>query len=696
MSNTDENTGEEKPATFSGISPETAKNDGVVSFTDRLKLSFGNTAGNVAYLKSKFEDVRSIPDEEGKSTSELAVLKEGSWYRVDPKNGDVLSPWDLTKSYLKDMNGLKELASDVADLSTLGTTAAVSAPITAGIAGIAAAGTIMSGGAAAPMLLPAAAVTAAAVSAAASHTVNTSLGRLVGTYQATPSEQLWDTAFEMLMNAGLVGLSAGVKPTAGVIADKWPKVAEAFKDTGSALADSPKALFKKVFASMSVGENNFDTAVEHAQRLKSTMKNLFSMSGKDTVGYQDQAIREQVSSIKSIAQDTRKTLTQIYGAGKRKVLASVSDKFTSNFDDAIAESYRNALSKNIGKMTTPEGRSLYGVDAVNYLDSKGVKGFSILSQAEMKQMVNSGRAELANDIGYLSTNADAHKAVSSFYDEVSSFAGASRRQGKAAADDLLNFKRVMSDKSYDIANSEHIASMSGVKALLDDARSSIDDSIVKSLDNAGPGAGQAFQALNSEYSKLQQGFSPLLQAQQRAIKSNNDAVYGSLLNQFLAKPRPGATARYMVDDAIELAKGYNLQGLASNLEDSKTSIQVLEAAKAFNPLKASAMKASDQAKNEVGMGAYAVLSKNPSLLATVTGLSLLRSPQTAKLGVALSQGAWKGKQMMQSMPKADMQKFLNDPRYMTPFIDAIVNGPLQRANVEQDLANQVNGQGQGQ
>lgn len=694
VTNKDENTGEDKPATFSGTSPETAKNDGIVSFSDRLKMSFGNTVGNTAYLKTKFEDVRPIQDESGKSTQELAVLKDGSWFRVDPKNGDVFSPWDLTKSYLKDMNGLKELANDTADLTSAGMTAAVSYPITGAIAGAAVAGTIMTGGAAAPWLAPTAAVTAAAVSAAAAHTVNTSLGRLVGTYQATPQEQLWDTSFEMLLNAGMVGIAAGTKPTASVIADKWPKVAEAFKDATSAIADSPKALFKKVFASMSVGENNFDVAVENPQRLKSTMKSLYGMTGKDTAGYQDQAIREQVYNIKTIAEGTRKALTRIYGAGKRRVLASVSDDYVTNFDDAIADSYRNALSKNIGKMVTPEGRSLFGVDAVNYLDSKGIKGFEVLSQDEMKQMVNSGKTQLKDDLGYLATNKEAHKAFSSFYDEVGSFVDADPRRGKSAADELLNFKRVMADKADDIANSEHIQSMSGVKAILDDARASIDDSIVKSLEDAGPGSGEAFKALNAEYSKMRQGFAPLLQAQRRAKKTENDAVYGTLLSQFLAKPRPGAPARYMIDDAIDLAESYKLGDLAKEMKDSKMDIQVLEAAKAFNPLKASQLKASDQSNNQVGLGIYSVLKKDPTILATVTGLSLLRSPQTAKLGVALSQGAWKGKQLMQSMPKPDLEKMMSDPRYMTPFIDSIVNGPLQRASVEQDLQNHVDGQGQ--
>ncbi len=696
-SNFDENTGENVPTAFSGISPETAANKGVVSYLDRLKMSFESKGGALSYLQGKvkegaFQDVRPIPDAEGKPSAELAVLdKDGKWYRVDPKNGDIADPWSTTKQYVGDLKDIQnqlraegqahmKLASewnkDVADVAP------------AVIGGIA--GAVSSAAIAAPVL-------AAGAAGAIASGINTSLGRMVGTYQATPQEQVWDTAFETLLNAGLVGVAGGVKPTAAYVAERWPKVAEMFKNATSAIADSPKSLLKKVFASMSVGENEFDTAVENPFRHAAEMKRLYSIAGKNTQAYQDQAIMDQVDEIKGVADGTRKMLSKIYGAGKQKVLAKVSDNYQANFDDAIADSYRNALSKNVGKMVTPEGKSLYGVDAVNYLDGKGIKGFQVMSQGEMKQLVNSGKAELANDLGYLSTNSEAHKAVSSFYDEMGSFVNANKRQGKEAADNLLNFKRVMSDKAYDIANSEHVQELSGVKALLDDARASVDTSIVKSMDNAGQGAGQAFQSLNAEYSKLQQGFSPLLQARQRAIATDNDRSYATLLNQFLAKPRPGAPARYIIDDAIDLAKSYKLNDLSKDLADRKLSIQVLESAKKFNPLKDSGSKAMDQAKNLASLGAVGlgIQHGSPTLVALGVGMKALETPAAAKLGVALSQGLFKGKQLLSSMPKSEVVKLLSDPVATTSFINSSISGPLFRAQTEQELQSQIQ-QGQGQ
>lgn len=702
MPEMDELTGEEIPEPFSGASPRTALNKTPLTAFDRFKLSMGNEKGNIEYLSKRFDAVEPISGE----TGELAVKKDGKWFRVDPKSGDIRDPWELAKNYI---NNPGEFVGDMADLG----------PIGIGVGAAAAAGAAL--GAA-----PVAAATAAGLGAA---TLRTSLGRVIGTYDATPAEQAWDIAFETLLNAGMTKIGLGVKPTASKIAETLGPLAARFKDTvdelapdtvkrtAAAVAESPKALFKKVFAGYSVGIDNFDTMVQNPTKVSSLMRRLDAKTGGNVSAYHDEAARFQLNEVQSIAENSRNIMSQIYGSMKNKILDGVDDSFSANFDDAINTSYREAISKGIGKIVVKstskapgekdwitgiikEGaeiessRSLVGKEAAEYLAKNGLKNarFQLLSQNEMSSAIKAG-AELKDELGFLAADSEAYALIRSFYDDLGKFSGASKRTGRQAAQDLLSFKKIAAERAWSLANSEKAQSLPGVKRILDSSRTEIDKSIRNGLSKSGVGG--LFDEMNATYSNLNKEFAPLLQAAERYKKTGDQKVYEGLLSAFLAKPGKQASKRFAVDAAIEAAEKHGLKAMSKNLANSKLKVQVGEAAKAFNPLKPSQMKADALGVSVVGMGAYAAATANPALLGAVALGQTLRSPKTAMLGVGLTQAMSKGQAFLSKQTPELLDQFFSSPQAINTFNQAIIQTPLIRNATHEQLMNQIQAVSQG-
>lgn len=687
----DELTGEDIPLQFSGTSPNTAMNKTPLTALDRFKLSMGNEAGNIQYLKERFEDVQPILDKKGKPSKELAVLKEGKWHRVDPINGEIADPWEKAKEYAMDLT---------ADAGPIGMALGAGAAIAAAPAALAAAG--MTGAAATAGTIAGAAgsVGGAAAIAGATAAVRTSLGRVIGTYDATPAEQAWDIGFETLMNAAGQKFMLGVKPTASKVADKLAPLAAKFRDTvddltpdmiksgASAVLNSPKNMFKHVMAAYSVGVDNFDMMVKHPFKVGALMKSVDSKVGGNVALYHDEIVKNQLNQVQNIASNSRSILSQIYGSMRNKILDSVDDKFVANLDDAVYSTYSDAVSKGFGKIVLDNGKELVGKDAAEHLALKGLHGaqFKLLSQKEMANAIKQG-AELGDDLGVLAADTAAYKVVSEYYKSIGTFVGGASRTGKAGAKALLDFKKTASELSWSFSNSEKAQAVAGVKRIIDNSRTSIDKSIRQGLDRSG--AGKAFDKMNATYSNLNKEFAPLLTAHQRYLKSGDQKVFESLLGSFLARPGKQASKRFAVDAAIDAAEEHGLKAISRNLANSKQMVQIGEAAKAFNPLKSSQMKADGLAASQAGMMAFAATSANMPLMLAVGGMQVLRQPGVAKSAAALTQGMAKGQQWLATQSPQMVDRFLSDPKAMQMFTNSIFSGPLQREQTEGMLMNMV-------
>jgi hypothetical protein len=656
----DDLTDEEIPAAFSGTSPATAMNRTVVDATDRLKLSMGNEEGNIQYLKKKFQDVQPIPGESG----ELAVMQDGQWYRVDPKNGDIRDPWELAKSYMKDPY---ELMSDVADTGPLGVGLAAGAAVPAALV------------AKAPLAIGAAI-------GAGSALLRTSLGRVVGTYDATPEQQVKDIAFETILNAAGTKIAVGVKPHASWVADKLDDVAKKFKDVvpqglkeaGEAVANTPKAMFKKVFSALSVGEDNFDTMVQNPFKVKAYMKAFDKRAGGQTSTYHDMIGHDQLKRIRTFAEKSRETLSTIYGAMRNKILADVPDTFTSNTDDVLKQSYSDAISKGLAKIKVGD-KWMEGAEAAEHIAKNGIASarFALKSQRELKEAIQAS-GEMGEQLGFLAQDAEAYGLVKQFYDRIGTFAGTKGLQGKAGAKQLLDLKKNLSDIAWSLENSEKAQAIPAVKSLFATSRVGMDNAINDGLNKAGKGA--AFRQMNSTYAKLNEEFKPVLNALNRFQKTNDMSVFQQLQSAFVARPGKQAAKKFAIDAAIDAADAYGHKGLSTSLANDKLMLQVGEAAKAFNPLPRSGLQGT-QAQAGMGLFAATQIAQQPALAAAIGIPIALSKPATAKLGAAM----FRGLPILQQNAK----DFLSSPQAIAAYTSAVLQAPQLRSEVENGLLGQI-------
>lgn len=203
--------------------PETAVPASPVGVWDRFKLAIGNDKGRANFLRKNFDDVAYDP-EQG-----LKVKNKGIWQQIDPAGLGIGSTSDQAW----------ELAKDVIDWTK---------PVGATAASAAAASAALPSGPGA--------LAAAAAGGAAAEAGFTSLGRLVGTYDATPEEQLKDIAFETALSAGGQVLGAGVK--AG---SSWLK--GNLKNLGKGSSSTKEVLSQAFSATTGTAPGAFNVAMDH-------------------------------------------------------------------------------------------------------------------------------------------------------------------------------------------------------------------------------------------------------------------------------------------------------------------------------------------------------------------------------------------------------------------------------------------------
>ncbi len=344
---------------------------------------------------------------------------------------------------------------------------------------------------------------------------------------------------------------------------------------------------------------------------------------------------------------------------RNKLLAKVPADFSVNLEDSVYASYKSALDSGIGKITVG-GKDMVGKEAIDYLADKGTSkaSFSLMSPEELQRSIANG-GSVGSGAGYLAANPEAHATLDAFYKNLDKFSGGADRTGVQGAKDLLDFKKVASDLARDASMQPALQNSFDVRSVINNSKAAIDDDVFQALKKVGAHAD--FTNLNSTYDNLSTKFAPLLKAQEQAIASGSNKPYASLLNSFLARPSPTATARGAIDDAITAAGANGLDMLGAQLEASKNQIQVLEAAKAFNPLKTSKLKD----------GVLSSLAQ------------MLQQPVVAQKSLATVQGLYKAQQMLADMRPAQLNALLDNPQAIQSFTAGMLQAPVARAQADQ-------------
>lgn len=329
-------------------SPDTPIDRSPVSIIDRLKLSFGNPQGQMAFLKSKYGD-KSVLDDNGN----LKVKEHGVWYNLDPKGLGSGDGWDIA-------HGLRELAGDAADLGgdvLVGAGQAIGATLGAG--GAAAEGAA-AGGATGTVLLPgvgtglgaAAGAIASAIpggiagSAAGAATASTAkavLGRYLGTYQATPAEMAKDVALDGILGAAGETIAIGAKHTI------LPAAKAAFTKISETAEPAVKNMIASVAKSFGASEVGAYRLANSAPEVMQAVDSGIAAAGKSPTNdvIQQSLAKQEVNSLKPLIEGAQQRLSKAYQSDQAAVIASVPDNHPIDLSKASKASVDGLMSLGV-------------------------------------------------------------------------------------------------------------------------------------------------------------------------------------------------------------------------------------------------------------------------------------------------------------------------------------------------------------
>ncbi len=218
--------------------PDTAIPKSPVALLDRLKLTTSTPARSLPYLKSKFDDAIVHPDKG------VLVKQGGTWAQVDPDYLGTGTPWEKTR----------ELAADVVDTAD----EVAAGLVEGGAAAIAGTlGTLAMG----PVGGYIASIPAAGAANKPLTKARFRLGRMLGTYTATPEEQLQDEFLEMAY--AMAGQAAA------------PVVGGAVKGVvglGKGIAQLPKAIVQLQAKVLGTEAENLYRVVDRPQAVETAIK----------------------------------------------------------------------------------------------------------------------------------------------------------------------------------------------------------------------------------------------------------------------------------------------------------------------------------------------------------------------------------------------------------------------------------------
>lgn len=317
------------PSYADGASELTPVQSSPLTAAERLAMSTGNNAGRMKYLKTKFEDAKV--NERG----DTLIKKDGTWYNADPGT----DAWELSK--------------DLAD--TYGTSIVVGSSMVGGVVG-------------GPV--------GAAAGAVIGEGIRTSLGRLYGTYEATPVEQLEDTGWEGLLAAGGEAVAIGARPT-------FDMLRNAFTKTGKWATNFAKENLSSLYGHLTgAGDKAIRAALDDAPGVIGKASQAVKAIGLDAARDEaiDVAVSRQVGLAKSFAVDAKVALQRNYREGLQDLIKKTPDSFSGDVgtmmkgvQDELAQTglgildkgkFRPFTEKELAQKTGILDRKVLGEDSV--------------------------------------------------------------------------------------------------------------------------------------------------------------------------------------------------------------------------------------------------------------------------------------------------------------------------------------------
>ncbi len=461
----DESLIESLPSYADGTSELSPVNKSPVSIADRAALSMGNPVGNLNYLKKTYEDARATPD------GDLVVKDKGIWHRVDAKGLGETDAWETTKKIAKTLlipphvqafaraigkdigtvtpNDLPEMAGDAADLA--GGAVVAGASIGGAFAG-----------------MGAGSVATAAAGGAAGEGMRTSLGRLAGTYEASPMQQVKDIGWEGLLAAGGQTVALGAKPTFEVLKS-------ALKPYATSATNYSKEVMSSLWGDMTTaGRWSVRRAMDKPEAVINKAQAAVNAlpagtSPMEAVGV---AVDKQIGIVKTFAKEGDQALSNLYQRDSAAFVKEIGDDFTVNVGNGVKAVQQELVDAGYGMVTngklkvfTPAQHSFNTGVPVDQLP----KVMGANTQAAMEEIAN-----LTNQYGQLG-----------------------EFKGKGGAKRLLDIKRAMNETFSDLLSGD---TPDSIRRVVTKIKSSMDDKVGQAFANHNDKAFEAYSTMNTNYS----------------------------------------------------------------------------------------------------------------------------------------------------------------------------------------------------
>lgn len=491
-----------------------------VDMLTRAKLSFGNTRGNIKYLQNQFDEVK-LDEQNG-----LVVKKDGIWHAVDPNLLGKGDAWDKTKAIMSlGFAGNKDIVGDLAELGP----EAINA-ITTGVGATlgAAAGSVVPGAG-----TVAGGVGGSAVGGALSAKIRTSLGRLVGTYEASDEEELEDIGWEALMSAGGQTIAAGAKPAMSTLVN-------GAKKAGSWMSNGVKEVFSNSIGALTkAGPGATRVMLDDATKV-----------GAAITKYANKANNVQ-EAVNLAAADKTKVIEEFL----ETAADALPEKYGRMLDDLVTSAEGSSLKVNMKQVTKDAFKAIEEAGIVSYraADDKAPKamaeGFEATSLVQPKDTAKKSfkllstkefgkRAEAGKTAELLSP--EERQMVEPILKAMNQFGKTGTLEGKAAATALKGFEKNLNKLSryaYGKGNPQ-------LEAIVSKVTESYRNSVAGQFDNAG---------LSAQYTGLSQLYNKYGDAVKFARKTlQSEKGVETLANQLVTPAGKQVTSRGLVQTLNEL------------------------------------------------------------------------------------------------------------------------------------------------
>lgn len=666
---------EQLPSYANGASELTPINTSPVGLEDRVKLSMGNTAGKISYLKQNFEDAKMNPQ------GDLVVKNQGIWHRVSP---DVLGEpdaWETTKKIANtlippvmrmalEMGGKKvdaisgrDIMGKLADASG-GAIPAVGGVVGGAMAGGTAAAEGIMGGAAAGAMFggvpgavagaigggiangAAGSVAGAGAGGAAGEAIRTSLGRLAGTYTATPEEQLRDIGWEGLLNSGGQAVALGAKPTLGMM-----------KMALEPYAQSATNVAKDIMSSIwghatGAGDWAVRRAMDDPEPVMAKVESALSTIGRTTSAAEAPGVAKdaQIGIVRSLAKDSKAALQAQYRADSARFVGEVGDNFSADLGGLVQKVQQNMADAGYGKLVSSRsaGRPIAAIGEDIAEKEAGPKVFRLLTPTEMAQNLGTTQGQLGKVMGE-----DTMAAMQKLTKLTNEFAQAPVVKGKAGALKLVEFKKAVGETFNDMLAGRDLPP--SVARAVQTVKQDFEDQIGQSFMNHSDSAYNAFAHMNERYA-----------AGADAVNLLNDAVRQGTEENLIPQLVSKSGSNRMLKGELKTAAG--LLGPAGNAR-----IQALldwEAAKGFMKFTPRTLEGGSLTSLVRGAG-------------MVTGQT---SPRVVNAQIAYGH---KALDFLQGLGKEGARQFLSNDKAVQMFATQLLGGVMGEDAKTEDLLRQA-------